>query len=111
MTWIVGLCSVSFQYNVLGELTLASFHPVEASIDANGGYQSGVVLNVNRGRVWFLYQQAHSTAPLHTPYRVCCIPTHHTKFRSQVKRDYPLNLSILIRGGEENNHDTLSNGE
>ncbi len=33
------------------------------------------------------------------------------EIRSQVKRDYPLNLSILIRGGKENNHDTLSNGE
>jgi hypothetical protein len=35
----------------------------------------------------------------------------HHEIRSQVKRDYPLNLSILIRGGKENNHDTLSNGE
>jgi hypoxanthine phosphoribosyltransferase len=35
----------------------------------------------------------------------------HIEIRSQVKRDYPLNLSILIRGGKENNHDTLSNGE
>jgi len=24
---------------------------------------------------------------------------------------YPLNLSILIRGGKENNYDALSNGE
>jgi hypothetical protein len=36
---------------------------------------------------------------------------HYYEIRSQVKRDYPLNLSILIRGGEENNDDTLSNGE
>ena len=28
--------------NVLGYLTLHRFHPVETSIDANGGYQSGV---------------------------------------------------------------------
>jgi hypothetical protein len=33
------------------------------------------------------------------------------EFRSQVKRDYPLNLSILIRGGQDNNYDALSNGE
>jgi hypothetical protein len=38
------------------------------------------------------------------------LTTNH-EIRSQVKRDYPLNLSILIRGGKENNHDTLSNGE
>jgi len=25
--------------------------------------------------------------------------------------EYPLNLSILIRGGKENNYDALSNGE
>ena len=30
---------------------------------------------------------------------------------SPVKRDYPLNLSILLRGGQENNYDALSNGE
>jgi len=28
-----------------------------------------------------------------------------------MREDYPLNLSILIRGGKENNNDTLSNGE
>jgi hypothetical protein len=28
-----------------------------------------------------------------------------------VKRDYPLNLSILLRGGKENNNDSPSNGE
>ena len=59
---------------------------------------------------------AHSTAPLHaqqgTPFAVLCRFTlDYTEIRSQVKRDYPLNLSILIRGGKENNHDTLSNGE
>lgn len=29
----------------------------------------------------------------------------------QLKQDYPLNLSILISGGKENNSDSLSNGE
>lgn len=33
------------------------------------------------------------------------------RIRSQMKRDYPLNLSILIRGGKENNNDSPSNGE
>ena len=31
--------------------------------------------------------------------------------RSQLKRDYPLDLSILLRGGKETNKDSLSNGE
>ena len=34
-----------------------------------------------------------------------------SEIRSQVKRDYPLNLSILLRGGKEHNYDALSNGE
>jgi hypothetical protein len=33
------------------------------------------------------------------------------KIRSQVKWDYPLNLSILLRGGQDTNQDALSNGE
>ena len=32
-------------------------------------------------------------------------------FRSEMRLGYPLNLSILIRGGEETNKDSLSNGE
>lgn len=31
--------------------------------------------------------------------------------RPQVRRDYPLSLSISISGGEETNQDSLSNGE
>ena len=31
--------------------------------------------------------------------------------RPQSRRDYPLNLSILISGGKETNKDSLSNGE
>ena len=31
--------------------------------------------------------------------------------RSQIRQDYPLNLSILISGGKETNKDSLSNGE
>ena len=33
------------------------------------------------------------------------------KLRPEIKGDYPLNLTILIRGGKENNCDSLSNGE
>lgn len=32
-------------------------------------------------------------------------------FRPEIRRDYPLNLSILLSGGKENNNDSLSNGE
>ena len=31
--------------------------------------------------------------------------------RPQIKRDYPLNLSILLSGGKETNQDSISNGE
>lgn len=31
--------------------------------------------------------------------------------RPEIRRDYPLNLSILLSGGEENNNDSPSNGE
>ena len=32
-------------------------------------------------------------------------------FRPQIRRDYPLNLSISLSGGKETNKDSLSNGE
>ena len=31
--------------------------------------------------------------------------------RPEIRRDYPLNLSILVSGGKETNQDSLSNGE
>ena len=31
--------------------------------------------------------------------------------RPEIRRDYPLNLSISLRGGKETNKDSLSNGE
>ena len=33
------------------------------------------------------------------------------RLRPEIRRDYPLNLSILISGGKETNQDSLSNGE
>ena len=33
------------------------------------------------------------------------------RLRPEIRRDYPLNLSILISGGKETNKDSLSNGE
>ena len=35
----------------------------------------------------------------------------YTIFGSQIRRDYPLNLSILLSGGKETNQDSLSSGE
>lgn len=32
-------------------------------------------------------------------------------FRPEIRRDYPLNLSILLSGGKETNKDSPSNGE
>jgi hypothetical protein len=34
-----------------------------------------------------------------------------TRLRPEIRRDYPLNLSILISGGKETNQDSPSNGE
>ena len=39
------------------------------------------------------------------------VSKHSLGNRSQLKREDPLNLSILLRGGKENNNDSLSNGE
>lgn len=36
---------------------------------------------------------------------------YKSEYWSEMKRDNPLNLSILIRGGKETNKDSLSNGE
>jgi hypothetical protein len=39
------------------------------------------------------------------------IISKHFGIGSPIRQDYPLNLSILIRGGKENNNETLSNCE
>ena len=38
---------------------------------------------------------------------VCCL----FRTRSEISRDYPLNLSISLSGGKETNQDSPSNGE
>ena len=46
-----------------------------------------------------------------------CVPirggrrTLKPHLRPEIRRDYPLNLSISISGGKETNKDSLSNGE
>ena len=40
---------------------------------------------------------------------VCCYTLFWT--RSEISRDYPLNLSISLSGGKETNQDSPSNGE
>ena len=37
--------------------------------------------------------------------------SEQTFARPEIRRDYPLNLSILVSGGKETNKDSLSNGE
>jgi hypothetical protein len=37
--------------------------------------------------------------------------TTHIRLRPQIRRDDPLNLSILLSGGKETNQDSLSSGE
>ena len=47
-----------------------------------------------------------------TPYDFSLsLPKRKSEFWSEMKRDNPLNLSILIRGGKETNKDSPSNGE
>ena len=41
----------------------------------------------------------------------CCIDSSMLSTRPQVRRGYPLNLSISISGGKETYKDSLSNGE
>lgn len=43
--------------------------------------------------------------------RFIILLVHCTVYWAQLGWDYPLNLSILIRGGKESNHDFLINGE
>lgn len=53
--------------------------------------------------------------PVHTRSSIGGLP--HTRgggprrLRPEIRRDYPLNLSILISGGKETNQDSPSNGE
>lgn len=47
-------------------------------------------------------------------FRRCCFVSGVCPvlfIRPEIRRGYPLNLSILLSGGEENNYDSLSNGE
>ncbi len=39
------------------------------------------------------------------------VENSHLNFWSQIRQDYPLNLSISVSGGKETNKDSLSNGE
>ena len=45
------------------------------------------------------------------PYDCVSLWLLQSEFWSEMKRDNPLNLSILIRGGKETNKDSPSNGE
>lgn len=47
----------------------------------------------------------------HTNETVATLSPSASGCRPQFRRDYPLNLSILIRGGKETNKDSLSSGE
>ena len=42
-------------------------------------------------------------------YNLVVIST--SRIRPEIRRDYPLNLSILVSGGKETNKDSPSNGE
>ena len=40
-----------------------------------------------------------------------CLHILILRIRSEISRDYPLNLSISLSGGKETNQDSPSNGE
>ena len=44
-------------------------------------------------------------------YREGSAQTTHSLSRPEIRRDYPLNLSISLSGGKETNKDSPSNGE
>lgn len=60
-----------------------------------------------------------SGVPAAVPRRACrrrsepvrCGRVREVRFRPEFRRDYPLNLSILLSGGKETNWDSHSNGE
>ena len=43
--------------------------------------------------------------------QLCALHGSPSTYQLQIERGYPLNLSILISGGKENNCDSISNGE
>jgi hypothetical protein len=49
--------------------------------------------------------------PLETSLFIKSRADYNSNSWPQLKHGYPLNLSILIRGGKETNRDALSNGE
>ena len=55
--------------------------------------------------------RAASAARAATPERGSTAPLRSIRLRPQIRRDYPLNLSILLSGGKETNQDSLSSGE
>ncbi|CAL9699399.1 unnamed protein product [Knipowitschia caucasica] len=87
-----------------------AFHPQRlARVRAARGLRSGPVAGTGRPR-----------APVRPPPRSPsslgerdsggATPTS-IRLRPQIRRDYPLNLSILLSGGKETNQDSLSSGE
>jgi len=64
-----------------------------------------------------IYYPRESVASLMCPigfdYGLCLssLPVQLWAFHSPVLYDYPPNLSILLSGGNENNYESVSNGE
>ncbi|MEQ2259437.1 hypothetical protein XENORESO_011843 [Xenotaenia resolanae] len=55
--------------------------------------------------------RSHAKGGLPSPQGVWGGPPHLIRLRPQIRRDDPLNLSILLSGGKETNKDSLSSGE
>ena len=65
---------------------------------------------VGRTRVLLLIERAFQTIVASS---IMNFGSKHVQltFGPQIRRDYPLNLSILLSGGKETNQDSLSSGE
>ena len=60
---------------------------------------------------WWCEVQTGEPAPKGCQYALKKLTVLEDHAWPEIRRDYPLNLSILLSGGKETNKDSLSNGE
>ncbi|KAK1784146.1 hypothetical protein P4O66_020711, partial [Electrophorus voltai] len=85
----------------------------------SGGSASGVFLtgrpvrgtSVTSRPVSSLARVKRDSSPNPAVFTLLGNPPERTRERPQIRRDNPLNLSILLSGGKETNKDSLSSGE
>ena len=76
------------------------------------GWLNSFVVSTTTGKVASLRMQLVSLVIfLEALLQLCALHGSPSTYQLQIERGYPLNLSILISGGKENNCDSISNGE